>query len=339
MALFYSVTHAYLRYNYCLFCHLRAGVFHVMPIVVASCTARKRGSKDAVTITPDMMGLTLGDTVENWRKAVALRVAERSAGDLYSGRSVTEVHRAVGLSKSQLFFVSAGMGLVAAQDKIPAYDISPAKPNGGLAAALSHHQSSPADWWSCVSSNGLSRLIRQHKDQQILVALPSTYLKMVALDLARVNPGDLERLSIFTSHFGASEVPEFLRSTVMPYDDRLESVSEYAGTRADFPQRALRHFVQELRGPHETSRESRLRVEQSLVGYGLREVPVRQRLGDAQVKALIRGRWKSCQGHSSRLLRALRDEELVACEQGRFANLWREVRDELARKAATGARR
>ncbi len=305
-----------------------------MPIIVTNCTARKRGGKHALALKPEMIGATLLDTIANWRSAASGRSADRAAADLYYGRSIAEARRSASSAKASLFFVSAGMGLISAERRTPAYDLTPAQMGGGLASALQMHGASADAWWSLLSDNGLSRLIRAQPEQLILVALPATYLRMLALDLAKVPPADVERLRIFTSPAGGDEVPETLRTAVMPYDERLESVDKFSGTRADFPQRALRHFVEELRGVGESMEISRSLVERALKLYSLRKVPERKRLDDAQIRALITTRWHSCQGRSSRLLRVLRDEELVACEQKRFAQLWREVHHEMSRTSS-----
>ena len=44
--------------------------------------------------------------------------------------------------------------------------------------------------------------------------------------------------------------------------------------------------------------------------------------------------WESHGGSSTRLLRYLRDEALVACEQGRFRSLWHQVRAERSQRRA-----
>ncbi len=308
-----------------------------MPIIVTNCTARKRGGKHTLAFRPEMVGATLFDTIGNWRSAASERSAERPAADLYSGRSISEARRSAGSAQAALFFVSAGMGLIPAERRIPAYDLTPVQADGGLASALLRHGASAQAWWSLLWDNGLSHLIRDRSEQLILIALPATYLRMLALDLAEVLPAEVSRLRIFTSPAGGEEVPKALRTAVMPYDERLESVKSFAGTRADFPQRALRHFIEELQGVDESLEDSRSLVESSLKSYDLRETPERKRLDDAQIKTLIISRWDSCLGRSTRLLRVLRDEELVACEQKRFAQLWREVRNEISCASPAGA--
>lgn len=296
-----------------------------MPVIVTNCTAKKRGAKAALVMDAGLVGSTLADTVTQWQAAVASCTALRTAMDLYTGRSITEVRRAAHHLNASMHFVSAGMGIVSADVKIPPYDLTPVQSSGGLALALAQHRATPAQWWQLLSGAGLSRLIRTRANEQVLIALPATYLKMLALDLAEIRSEDTTRVRIFTSPAGIAEIPEALRPTVMPYDERLESVTGFAGTRADFPQRALRHFVEELNGSGKNLQASRVLVTNSLASYTTRHTPQRKRLDDSQLKALIRQRWDSCQGQSTQLLRALRDEELVACEQSRFAQLWREV--------------
>lgn len=307
-----------------------------MPVIVSNCTARKRGIKSALIMDANLVGPALADTVAQWQAAVASCTAVRTALDLYTGRSISEVRRAAHHLNASLHFVSAGMGVVQAEAKIPAYDLTPVQASGGLALALAQHQATSAQWWHLLSRVGLSRLIRTRVDEQVLVALPATYLKMLALDLAEIRPEDAVRVRIFTSPAGLIEIPVTLRHTVMPYDERLESVTGFAGTKADFPQRALRHFVEELNGAGKSLQASRVLVTNSLALYTTRHTPQRKRLDDNQLKALIRQRWDGCQGRSTQLLRALRDEELVACEQRRFAQLWREIGKEASSTTNSG---
>lgn len=284
----------------------------------------------ALTMDANLVGPTLAVTVAQWQAAVASCTDLQTAIDLYKGRSIVEVRRASHRVNAPLHFVSAGMGIVSADAKIPHYDLTPVQSSGGLALALAQHQATPAQWWCLLSSVGLSRLIRKHADEQVLIALPATYLKMLSLDLAEIRPEDAFRVRIFTSPTAVAGMPATLRPTVMPYDERLESIRGFAGTKADFPQRALRHFVEELNATEMSLQAGRESVTNSLALYERRHVPQRKRLNDRELKALIRERWGSCQGQSSKLLRALRDEELVACEQSRFAQLCREIRKEVS---------
>jgi hypothetical protein len=299
-----------------------------MTILITSCSARKRIKGNELCLSPEQVGADLNETITNWRRAVSERSNLYKAKDLYAGRSVTEASRAAAFLGSPLFFISAGMGVVGADEMIPAYNLSPVESSGGLSVALRRHSVSASDWWSNLSSNALSQMIRRQDKHLLLIALPASYLRMLSTDLLSCLKGDVNRIRIFTSSAGIQELPDFLHAAVMPYDERLETVFQFTGTRSDFPQRAMRHYVENLKAHKLNLIESRDLVEKFIVTCGRRKVPNRRRLNDSQIKSLISDRWNNCWGQSSKLLRALRDDEMVACEQGRFTQLWREVKNE-----------
>jgi hypothetical protein len=282
-----------------------------------------------------MIADSLGSTVGCWRVALAAQSMRMPAHALYAGRSFSEAKLAASRIDGCLYVVSAGLGVVAANDQVPHYDLTAAGSGGGLNAALAIHAAQPSDWWNVLCAGlGLAQLIRENAGSLVLMALPSTYMRMVAADLARCSTRDLQRVRLFTSLVGRSALPVAVADSAMPYDERLESLPAYAGTRADFPQRALRHFVERLEGHRLAMPEARQAVDKALSTCALRQLARRVRMDDEEIRNLICAHWTVCEGHSSRLLRYIRDEAHVACEQGRFARLWREVRDErLARSA------
>jgi hypothetical protein len=152
---------------------------------------------------------------------------------------------------------------------------------------------------------------------------------MVRQDLLQVSTTQARHLRIFTSKAGAAVVPRSVAACVMPYDDRLESVPGYAGTRADFAQRALRHFVVKLEAAALPQDEARAKV---LAALSRRPKPTRSqgvRLSDEDIRRMLRAQWARYEGRSSRLLRYLRDEAMVCCEQKRFSRIWRSLGAEL----------
>jgi hypothetical protein len=66
-------------------------------------------------------------------------------------------------------------------------------------------------------------------------------------------------------------------------------------------------------------------VSAALGDFEYKAVPNRRRLADEEIRELIRQAWEGFGGNSVKLLRHLRDKELVACEQGRFSRLRRQV--------------
>jgi hypothetical protein len=277
-----------------------------------------------------MFGGSLASTARHWRAALAKQAIRIRARNLYAGRSFAEANRVAALTGADLYVVSAGLGVVSADDEVPAYDLTVTASPGGLNSALARHSATPADWWANLCDGaGLAELISANAHSLVLLALPSSYARMIAADLVRLSEKNCRRLRIFTSPVGRAEIPCVLQPSTMPYDERLESLPPWAGTRADFPQRALRHFVECLGGHRLELGEARRAVETALSTCGIRHIPMRTRISDDEVRRLIRRAWIGHEGKASRLLRFLRDEAQVACEQGRFAELWREVREEM----------
>jgi hypothetical protein len=215
---------------------------------------------------------------------------------------------------------------------VPKYDLTVGtRTNDNLRAAMVQAEFSSAEWWDILSKRvgiaaPLTGLVRSRPRSVILLALPASYLHMVSNDLALVRGQAARRLRIFTSEAGRAAVPAQLRPCVLPYDDRLESLKGYAGTRADFPQRALKHFVETLQGHQRPLDQAHAAVQAALAELPRRTVPTRQKRSDDQIKAILKKMWSHHQGSSTRLLRHLRDEALIACEQSRFRTLWHQVR-------------
>lgn len=303
------------------------------PIVVTNCTTRKRAPDPPVCLSAVSGCETLPNLAKRW--AALLRKAPRrtAAGDLYVGRAIAEskyVARSLG---ADLYVVSAGLGLVRETDLVPNYDLRVGASGGPLKGALQTSGELSTRWWAVLTgraeaAGSLADLVCARPDRMVFVALPSSYLRMVGDDLATIGGKAAQRLRIFTSAAGQAEVPEHLWHCVLPYDERLEALDGYNGTRAEFPQRALRHFVDLLGGHQLTPQDAHAAVTTALAGLKKRTPPTRQKRTDPQIASMLREHWTSYAGSSTRLHRYLRDEALVACEQSRFRTLWRQVQAE-----------
>ncbi|MGY0193824.1 hypothetical protein ACWA7J_01975 [Leptothrix sp. BB-4] len=256
------------------------------------------------------------------------------AGDYYGGRAFQEaVHVSRHLS-ARLGIVSAGLGFVWSDAVIPAYDLTISAGDNSIRPYLRANGLNTADWWRELNeARGRARPLKHLLDVQpnamMLVALPSTYLEMVGEELEALPQPGLRRVRLFTSPSGTALLAERVRAQVLPYDDRLEG-TPYAGTKSDFPQRAMRHFVEALEG-HGLSITSAVRnVVQSMDALPARTHPQRQRQTDDEIVMTLKAQWERHGGAGGRLLRHLRDEAGVACEQSRFKELWHRVRAELS---------
>jgi hypothetical protein len=301
-------------------------------IVVTSCTARKRNSGAAVKFSRRIVGASIRETAERWRQELQGGGPRTPDGQLYVGRSISEARWVANHLQAPMHVVSAGIGLIDAEEEVPPYDLTVAGRSSTFQRVLEEYRSTTTDWWLLLcKGRGFRDLLTRNPRSLVLVALPATYLEMISKDLSSCTAKQLERLRIFTSQHGRNALPASLAEVAMPYDDRLESLRGYSGTRADFPQRAMRHYVECLQAQRLTARNSSRAVEQALAPYTKPKLVKRRRVDDEVIKDLIRRRWSALGGRSAMLLRHLRDDRRVACEQARFAQLCRLVRQEKQR--------
>lgn len=302
-------------------------------LVVTNCTNRKRSSCAPITAPKVPKRAPLPVLLDAWLQKLNASRHRIEARRLYLGRSFSDAVAVSDRLNAQLLVVSAGLGLISGHEEIPHYNLTVSPGKGSLLPVLNAANATPADWWQALNKKQgkplpLSKLLAENPKAVALVALPSNYIGMLAGDFAALTPSALARLRIFTSEPGRAALPEHIRLVAMPYDDRLEG-SSYAGTRTDFPQRSLRHFVEVLKAQGLPANPAARRVSEAIADMRKPELPPRARKSDEEIRILIKDNWATYDGSSSRLLRYLRDDVLVACEQSRFRDLWRDVRDEL----------
>lgn len=299
-------------------------------LVLTNCTARKRRGAQALSLGPSLHGKDIQETATLWRAALSGHRPQMPAQLLYVGRAMAEAKRITAKLNGSLWVASAGAGLVAGDELLAPYDLTAAESQGGLQSVLQLHNTTSDNWWNALcGGHAISNLLRDHPTSLLLVALPASYVEMISSDLAHCPESSLKRVRLFTSRAGAALLPDQLAHVAMPYDERLETVTTYKGTRSDFPQRALRHFVEVLQGYTLDLATARTAVDEFLKTSSWPEFIVRRRADDEEIKQIIRLQWRRTAGRCSVLLRYVRDDALVACEQGRFSQLWRSVRDEV----------
>jgi hypothetical protein len=151
---------------------------------------------------------------------------------------------------------------------------------------------------------------------------------MLTPDILGLSEAELGRVRI-VSGVAPGEVHPDLSPFLMPYDERLEDPgSQWRGTRSDFAARATRHFAEQIvpslaAGDAQAHRAA---VEASLAAWTRPAAPKRERRSDEEILALLRTHWEATGGRSGRLLRVMRDDLGIACEQGRMAGLVNRVR-------------
>ena len=256
------------------------------------------------------------------------------AKDLYAGRGFSEALATAHHVGADLWVISAGLGLVHGVEDVPAYDLTLSiRSDNSIQNKIMGGPFNAAQWWSDLGrrrrpKRSLANLVKSKPAARIVVSLPGSYLELILDDLLSLPFSDLNRVRI-VGPLDTSAVHERLRPCVMPYDDRFNGPeTPLAGTRADFSQRAARHFLEHMCVDTSSNdvNEDAARVREFLKGMAWPENAVRKQLGDDEIVKLILSCWDRSEGQSSKMLRVLRDEEGVACEQGRFQDLFKRAR-------------
>lgn len=295
------------------------GLF-LKPLVLTICTNRKR-----VPPPPILRGRSLEEgsaesVAAEWRNRLRSAEAVVAVKGLYAGRGFREAERAATAIGGELVVLSAGLGLVGGDQLVPSYSLTLSRtdPDGVLARA----RCSAGQWWRALQSHSPFNCAIDWDDRPILAAVSAPYLDMVSAEWASWRARRLSRLRLFTKRRPSGPAAD-LAAVWMPYDDRLDAAADdLPGTQGDFAQRALRHFV-ETRGAGVSPAEDATAVERALRGLTRRVVPDRQRLTDEAIITLIIEDWDVIGGRSGAMLRRLRDEHGVGCQQDRFKNLFK----------------
>lgn len=308
----------------------------VSAIVLTACTNRKRRPVDRRLTAGNLPVGSLSGVAADWCSRITSADGRIAASRLYCGRTFVEAGLAAKRCGAPLFVVSAGVGAIEADADIPCYSLTVS--NGAADNVLSRveeRNASARDWWQLVSHGSpfalsLEAICRRRLSGPILAALPGPYLLMIESELVRLPEDVRERLRIFARGAEAF-VDERLRPCVMPYDGRLDGMgSPIRGTQGDFAQRAARHFAEVVlsAGDGVSVEKDRIAVEKALAPLTPPTGMVRRRVTDEEVRGFVRDRWEQAGGQAARMLRVLRDDLRVACEQKRFQKLFREVRAE-----------
>jgi len=320
----------YLQY---FFARQTALALHPGPLVFVNCTGRKRRPATAYLRARDLHFGSAQTIATRWVEQLRRAPLQCLAQQLYCGRSVTDALSATEALQGTLYFVSAGLGVVAGNATVPAYNltVAPSSPESVL-PRITKGPSASGCWWNALTTalgtpSPVAAIVGSSSGL-VLVAVPSTYLDMLADELAALPTPSLRRLRIMGPRDGGT-LPARLRDQWMPYDRRLHAQEGFAGTESDFPQRALRHFALHVIGadPKGSASDHATVVDRLL---GTRRVERRtpgRRMSDEEITAVMWRIWDAQGGNRSRILRELRSTLRVACEQSRFKRLADQLED------------
>ncbi len=292
--------------------------------VVTICAQQKRVNVGAGATPAALDKQPQHELEAAWQRIVSVLPAETRVGDLYAGRAFGLAKAAAKQAQCPLYVLSAGLGLVPANVMAPAYGLTVSKNTPESIADRSQGEFNPAAWfaslmagefsvaWDAVGIGGRGR---------ILIAMTKPYAELAGASLAAAGPRVLQRVRIFGENLSRA-LPQRLHETIVPYDQRLDAL--VPGTRSDFAQRALLHFVDHIADAPQSQEAEAAAIRVHLESVTAPSKPARAQRTDAELLALIRER-VGPKSSASALLRQLRDADGIACEQGRFARLFRSV--------------
>lgn len=316
---------------------LTRGTASAMTIIVTNCSKRKRIIPDARMLAGSLTPGSLDEVTREWVRRVGSSGAQTEAGQLYSGRQFRESVQASSALGATLLIVSAGLGVLQPSDLVPSYSltVAPGASDGILGKVMD--QANAEDWWRAITRHfrSLDATIVDDSARLILIALPSPYLSMIEYEIEQFSPERLSRTRIFTGQsfrFRAAR----LNYHLMPYDARLDGPnSPTPGTAMDFASRALRDFATAVLpfAPDATPEKHAAAVSRRVEQWGFAVRPQRERQSDADLLNVIRASWGDAGGSASQMLRWLRAELGLACEQGRMRDLYAAVQREMERAA------
>jgi len=249
-----------------------------------------------------------------------------AASAFYAGRGHGYAATAAQQHNTQHLIMSAGLGLVGSNDLIPPYQLTV---KSGEADSILPHLVSPAtatDWWDSVTLNSpWTRRLREEWDGSTLlvVALPLDYLQMLAPALESLPLSAMAKVRVI-SGAKAGALPEALRAHRLPYDARFNGPdSPTRGIDSDFLGRAAAHFLGFLEGSGGGSIHAHRQLVESVLS-AMRPSSRRQgrSVPDEAISEIIRSHLGEAERGSNELLRLLRHDLGIACEQGRFRRLY-----------------
>lgn len=306
--------------------------------VVVTCTKQKRFPVDSDCQLRAIGRGTVSSRVREWRRRLSNRNRNRvSAEQLYAGdhwamvRSFRSSHFNV-----DIWICSAGYGLINMKDKLTPYSATFSSPH---ADSVCHNvtdcneSEAPRIWWDRMAKwpsrasgrpRSLLELAQGFPNRGILMVASETYLKAIADDLrAAANTlSDRELLSIVSS---GSRTLGGLTEHLVPCDARLQYVVN--GARRSLNTRIASKIISESRNVPRLCTLKRkfqklLAKQPEITRYD------RTPLSDEEVRTFISTSLRKDASYThTRLLRMLRDQG-NACEQSRFAMLYREVREQ-----------
>lgn len=289
-------------------------------VVITSCTHRKRVPPAPELLARSLPRGSVDEVAADWQARLTAVQPLMPARELYCGRGFSDAVATADSMGADLDIVSAGLGIVHENSLVPSYSLTLSNHSPDGLARIVSESFVPTDWWRRLTRPhrpSLATIVREHSF--IIIALPETYLALVAEDLLTLAEADLRGIRLIGPRSG-KRVPRRLCPQLLPYDERFDAIRP--GTNADFAQRCARHFTESIWPtlPSADAFAHAAAVRRILEHRRPPPIVRRTQLTDTEIITIIR---RVGPRSASAGLRILRDKYDAACEQARFRRLFR----------------
>lgn len=255
---------------------------------------------------------------EKWVSIINSAQPEITAENLYTGRGfkalLSETH------DQPLYIVSAGLGLISSNQKVPSYDctISP-----GYNSSLGNYIDEKLDlnlWWKEINKSKYSvgnfKNIGQNCDV-MLISLTKQYLNMVFDDLNSTNFKKIIFSAPSVNLFDADA-----KVTLSPYTEAFDGPDGlFRGTKYDFAQRCHADFINRIHSQGSVDKALNS-VSVDMEHWSLPKKNINKKIDDEELLQKI-NIYKDKFTSMNPMLIFFRRELRIACEKKRFSHFFK----------------
>lgn len=312
----------------------------VVANIIVTCTKSKTVSVPESLKLRSVKRGTVEQRASLWCERLKKSSAERiKVESIYKGDHwsvAKDIRNLAGGKKFKVWVCSAGYGLLSFEDKVPSYSatFSGAHPDSVVAKSkVLDRRSGLADWWDALcrwpKSNlrpkrSICHLVSESPKIPLVVVGSDEYLYAMQRDLKSAL-AELDSPNLLSILSAGCKQLEGLDQNLIPYDARMQNY--VGGALRSLNMRVARWALGECGRSKPTTKVLRNKVSEQLKNQPAFAMPVRKPISDDAVrKFILRELNRDSRACHSPLLRKLREQN-KACEQKRFASLFREVKE------------
>ena len=310
-------------------------------VIISTCTNQKKGQVAEEFHLGKWAGLFYRDAARKWVETLKKTSHPTvPASELYGGSHWNEslaclpAARELGLSPS-LWILSAGYGFISAEEPVVPYAASFAA--GGDSIQNLNWPDDPSSrqkahqWWELIhryrKRKGLASLREQvARKTPLLMVMSREYYAAVEAEIIDLISAGCNVLIVSAGLFrNLSSVSPVVRPHVLPFSDSFKQVDDYLNKTNVSLNARLAHWLIQNHG--DTLHEGISKIGPTLTALA-ESLPAMERrevkpMTDEEVLAFIEKHYEGRGDSATRLLKKLRHEAQMSCEQKRFGALFK----------------